>query len=145
MKRTSLFVGLLLLLTPCLLGQDVQRQPNPQVPEDALAPRQLIAWTRLQQPKPVPEPLPPPDKGVPQPDPQTTPPPHQNQEKTPTQTFTGKIVKDAGKYVLKAGGTIYQLDEQSSAMQYEDKDVRVVGALDTGTNTIRVVKIELIS
>lgn len=146
MRRTTLLVGLMLGLTPFLFGQEAQGQP-PQSPGDSLASQELIAWSRMQNPRPVPEPLPPPDKGVPQPEPQQKQPvPPAADEKTPTQTFTGKIVKDGNQYVLKAANhTTYQLDEQSGAKQYEGKDVRIIGTLDSGSNTIRVTKIELLS
>jgi len=146
-RRTSLLIGMLLAITPFLLAQEPQKQPNPRSPEDTLASEQLIAWSHLQNPKPVPEPLPPPDKGIPQPEPQQKQPvPPAVDEKMPTQTFTGKILKDGDRYVLKlANHVTYQLDEQSGAKQYEDKDVRVIGILDAGSNTIRVTKIELLS
>ena len=55
-------------------------------------------------------------------------------------------MKDGDKYVLKvAGGTTYQLSEQSGVKQYEDKDVKISGTLDPDSNTIRIVKIELLS
>jgi hypothetical protein len=145
-RKTSLIGGFLLGLTPCLFGQQAQIQPTPQYAEDILAARQLVAWTSVQKPRPVPQPLPPPDKGVPQADPQTPPPaPPQGDQQKPTQTFTGKIVKDGEKYVLKAGGTSYQLDDQNDAKQYQEKDVKIVGTIDPGSNTIHIVKIELIS
>jgi len=101
----------------------------------------------MQEPRPVPQPLPPPDKAVPQPDPQQkTEPNPPDQAPTQTQTFTGKIVKDADRFVLKvSSGTSYQLDSQSGASQYENRLVKVVGVLDSGSNTIRVTKIELLS
>lgn len=148
-RKTSLIIGgISLVAGPLLFGQEMQ-QPTPRFPEDLLASSaELIAWSYLQKPKPVPEPLPPPDKGVPQPDPQTQQPPAPQAPSQPvaTQTFTGKILKDGDKYVLKvSSSTTYQLDEQSGAKQYEDKDVKVVGTLDAGGNTIHVTKIELLS
>jgi hypothetical protein len=145
-RRTSLLAGLLLGLTPLLLGQELQNQAVPRFPGDVLT-SQLVAWTQMQKPKPVPEPLPPPDKGVPEPDRQTTPPARpQALQQTPAETFTGKIVKDGGKYVLKvSSNTTYQLEEQSSLEKYKDQDVRIVGTLDASGNTIRIVKIELVS
>src|SRR5262252_1498612 len=117
MKRKASVVGgiVLTVAAPLLFGQELQ-QPAPQTPEDLLASStDLIAWSYLQKPKPVPEPLPPPDKGVPQPDPQTQQPPAPQapSDQVTNQTFTGKIVKDGDKYVLKTSGTTtYQLDEQ---------------------------------
>lgn len=55
-------------------------------------------------------------------------------------------MKDSGKYVLKvASNSTYQLEGQGDVQQYENQDVKIVGTLDTGSNTIRVVKIELLS
>lgn len=148
-RKASLMGGLLLAAAaPLLFCQQPQNPPTPRFPEDLLASStDLIVWSYMQKPKPVPEPLPPPDKGVPQPDQQTAQPPApQAPQQTQSQTFTGKIVKDGDKYVLKvSSGTAYQLSDQSGLKQYEDKDVKVVGTLDAGTSTIRVEKIELLS
>jgi len=149
MNRTTNWVaGFLLAMTPLAFGQE--QQLTPQFPEDALVTRQLIAWSWLQKPQPAPQPLPPRDTPIPQPDQQgqqTKPPADPQNSQTPaTQTFTGKIVKDAGKYVLKvASNTTYQLNEQGDVKQYENQEVKVIGSLDASSNTIRVVKIELLS
>jgi hypothetical protein len=60
------------------------------------------------------------------------------------KTFTGKITKANGKYVLQeaSGGSSYQLDDQDNAKKYSGKSVLVTGTLDASTNTIRVQKIE---
>ena len=152
MYRTTNFLSGLILLavTPVVLAQEPQ-MAAPQVPEDALATEQLIAWSRLQKPQPAPQPLPPRDTPIPQPgqdqDQQAKPPADPQTQQSPTsQSFTGKIVKDGAKYVLKvAGNTTYQLDGQSDVQQYENQTVKVVGSLDAGSNTIRIVKIELLS
>lgn len=61
-----------------------------------------------------------------------------------SQTFTGKIAKAGGKYVLKDSATssTYTLDDQDRAKQYEGKTVKVTGKLDASSNTIRVAAIE---
>jgi Protein of unknown function (DUF5818) len=60
--------------------------------------------------------------------------------------FTGTIVKDRGKYVLKvASGTAYQLDDQQKARQYDGKEVKLVGTQDENQRSVNVVSIELIS
>ena len=152
MYRTTNFLAgfILLAVTPLAFAQEPQ-MAAPQVPEDALATEQLIAWSRLQKPQPAPQPLPPRDTPIPQPgqdqDQQAKPPADPQTQQSPTnQSFTGKIMKDGAKYVLKvAGNTTYQLDGQSDVQQYENQTVKVVGSLDAGSNTIRVVKIELLS
>jgi hypothetical protein len=145
-RKTSVFAGMLLGLAPLLLGQEVENGLAPRSAEDLLRSQQLVAWSWLQSPRPVPQPLPPPDKSTPQPDPQTQQPARpQTQQPMPSQNFTGKIVKTGEKFILKAGSTSYQLDDQNSAKRYEGKDVRIVGTLDAGGDTIHIAKIELVS
>ena len=140
----SMSVALLSALTLCAQEQGA----GSRVPEDAFSTRQLIAWSGLQKPQPAPQPLPPKDAPVPQPDqPQDQQPtpgdPHSQQ--TPTQSFTGKIVNDTGKYVLKVGTEVYGLDQQDGLDRYENQAVRVVGRMDANSRTIHIVKIDLIS
>jgi hypothetical protein len=61
-----------------------------------------------------------------------------------TKTFTGKIVKDGDKLVLTDadGKVTYQLDDQQKAKAFLNKSVKVTGALDASTGTIRVSGIE---
>jgi len=147
-RKTTIFGGIILTLSvPFVLGQD-QQQPTPNTPEDLLASStDLIAWSYMQEPKPVPQPLPAPDKGIPQPDAQPSQPPEpQAPAPVSNQVFTGRIVKDSGKFMLKVSDkTSYELDQQGSLDQFENKDVKVVGTLDPGGNTIHVSKIELLS
>ena len=144
-----MFAGILLVLAPFAFGQEPQDQTSPRFSQDLLASQQLIAWSWMQKPQPTPQPIPPPDKGIPQPDQQneqpSNPQQHQEAEQPQSQTFTGKIVKDGYRFVLKSSGATYQLSEQSNVKQFEDQDVKIVGTLDAGTNTIRVTKIELMS
>jgi len=148
-RTTNLLAGVVLVLASFAMAQDPQ-PAHPQTPEDAMQPRQLVAWSILQKPQPAPQPLPPPDTPIPQPgdDQQAKPPADPQSEHSPAaQSFAGKIVKDSGKYVLKvASNTMYQLEgEAGDLTQYENQNVKVVGTLDKGTNTIHVLKIELIS
>jgi hypothetical protein len=149
-RSTGMLAAFLVALAPFAVGQDSQTHGNAGFSDDTLPSRELIAWTWMQKPQPTPQPIPPPEKGVPQPDQQTEQPanPQQHQETSQpqSQTFTGKIVKDGDKYVLKsAGSTTYQLAQQSTVKQFEDQDVKIIGTLDAGSNTIRVTKIELLS
>ncbi len=63
------------------------------------------------------------------------------------QAFTGRIVKENGKVVLKdpVTKTSYQIDDVSKAKQFMGKQVKVTGKLDMNTNTIRVDTIEPMS
>jgi hypothetical protein len=154
MKReTRLLAALVFLLgtVPLMCAQDLRNQPSPVLPSDILGP-QLIAWSQSQKPEPVPQPLPPPDRPVQQPD-QTTdqqpaPPARPQMQPQPraAQTFTGTIVKDAGRYILKVSSTtLYQLDDQEKAKQYEGKQVKIEGTLDANGNDLHITSIELLS
>lgn len=144
-RATNLFAGFLVAITPLAFAQE----PQPQFPEDAMATRELIAWSRLQDPQPAPQPMPPRDNRIPQPDQQGQQPadPQAPPDQSPTtQSFTGKIIKDGNQYVLKVASNItYNLQTRENIEQYENKGVKVVGDLDKTTNTIRIVKIELLS
>ena len=146
-RTTTVFAGFLLALTPFAFGQESQQAP--QTPEDAFVMQQPVAWTRMQKPQPAPQPLPPQDTTVPEPDQQgkqPADPPTPSQQTPVNQSFTGKIVKDGDKYVLKvASNTSYELQDQGDVKQYENQNVRVTGKLDSVTNTILVAKIELLS
>jgi hypothetical protein len=68
---------------------------------------------------------------------------------TDTQTqdakaFTGRVVKEDGKVVLKDPVTknTYQLDDASKVKSYMGKQVKVSGKLDMNSNTIHVDSIE---
>ena len=121
MKRTSLILVAVfaMVMLPLAFGQT----PQPQDPNA--------------QPSAVPS--------------QETPNAQQPSNSTPTSsssaasdnhTFVGSIVKSSGKFMLQAGGTNYQLDDQTKAGKFEGKDVKVTGQLDNASNTIRVQAIE---
>jgi hypothetical protein len=140
-RRISLVSSLMFLSAtwPALLAQDVKSQPNPVLPSDILGP-QLIAWSQMQKLQPIPQPMPSPGR------------PSQAEQQPPqpdspaAQTFTGTIVKDGGRYILKASGTnVYELDDQEQAKQYEGKQVKVAGTLDAAGNRLHVTSIELLS
>jgi Protein of unknown function (DUF5818) len=149
-RRTSLLAALVFLWAtlPSALTQDLRSQPSPVLPADILGP-QLIAWSQLQKPQPVPQPLPPPDRPVQQ-QPDQQPAQSVNPPVAPqppaAQTFTGIIVKDGTRYVLKvSSNSVYQLDDQERAKQYEGKQVKIAGTLDATGNSLHITSIELVS
>jgi hypothetical protein len=151
MKReTRLLAALVFALGTVLLtsAQDSRTQPNPVLPPDILGP-QLIAWSQLQKPEPVPQPLPPPDRPVQQPDQHAEQQPAnpQAQPQPPAaQTFTGTIVKDGSRYILKVSSkNVYQLDDQEKVQPYEGKQVKIQGTLDANGNSLHITSIELLS
>ena len=146
----------------CLAGaafaQQSPAKPAPGQNEGILGP-QLIAWSELQKPQPVPqkpEPLPPPDGRAEPPQSsatqaqqdkpaQQTQPEPDNQQST-AESISGTVVKIGNKYVLETTDNLaYQLDDQDRAKQYENKHVKVMGTLDRTTGIIHVKSIELLS
>jgi hypothetical protein len=148
MKReTSLLAAWLFLpgFVSLMIAQGVPSQPSPVLPSDVLGP-QLIAWSQLQKPQPVPQPLPPPERPS-QTAQQAQPanPPAQPQPPA-AQTFTGTIVKDGSRYVLKvSSNSAYQLDDQEKAKQYEGKQVKISGTPDANGSSLHIISIELVS
>ncbi len=59
------------------------------------------------------------------------------------RSFEGKIQKSGDKLVLQdsAAATSYQLDDQDKAKPYEGKNVKVMGTVDSASNTLHVVDI----
>jgi len=110
--------GVLSAIASLMLAQDLQSHPSPVLPSNILGP-QLIVWSQLQKPQPL---------------------------QPAARMFTGTIVKDRGKYVLKvASGSAYQLDDQQKAGQYDGREVKLVGTMDENQHNVNVVSIELIS
>src|SRR5271169_4230919 len=77
-----------------------------------------------------------------QPDPASQPP-AMSQTTSGQQTFTGKVAKAGGKFVLKddASKASYVLDDQDKAKQFEGQAVQVTGTLDAQAKTIRISSI----
>ena len=146
-----------LLLCALSFGQN-PAQPIQQ-DEDNVVGRQLIAWSQMQKPQPIPQrptPIPPPDspsgqqpsapaRTQPQPDPKSQDaqmPSHSSQ----ASTITGTIVRSGDKYILQTKDkAVYELDDQEEAKKYEGKQVKITGTLDLETSIIHVSNIELLS
>lgn len=75
---------------------------------------------------------------------QQPPMPPEDQNMASVNTFSGKIVKSANKFVLAAADnrTTYQLDDQQKAQDFLNQSVKVTGSLDASTGTIRVRAID---
>lgn len=70
--------------------------------------------------------------------------PSQSQTQEQEKTFTGKVTKSNGRYVLEdqTMNSTYYLDDTKSAQKYEGKNVKITGTLDAANNTIHVEKIQ---
>jgi Protein of unknown function (DUF5818) len=141
--HTLLGLILLLAFAPLAFSQQGSAQPCPDVTPGTLG-CELVAWSHLQEPVPLPE-----SETKPAPPPEQQPgqsPNSQTQPQASRQRITGIIVRQGEKYVLKAGdNTTYQLDDQDRAGRYQDKQVMVVGRLDPDSNTFHIESIELAS
>jgi len=143
---TLLGFALLLLLKSTAFPQDSTPQPCPGVSSGTLG-CELVEWSRLQDPVPLPDSGERPAPRDQQRDPQPSQSPSVRAERQgPMRTFTGIVVSQGQKYVLKAGeSTTYQLDDQNLAKQYENRQVKVIGALDGDSNILCIRSIGLFS
>jgi Protein of unknown function (DUF5818) len=159
MKHWTMLVTIaLLLFSGVSLAQELVARPAPRTGDGILGP-QLIAWSEMQKPQPVPQrpqPVPVPDSNADkQEGPADTPrqqpaqdakAPAQEKQEPAAQTLNGTVIKLGNKYVLKTTDKqTYELDDQGRAREYEGKQVKIVGSLDRTTNVIHITSIELIS
>ena len=154
MKREMMLATLVLSIAlPTAMAQTSQKPNTPNTPNgpNGHAGTELIAWTQVQKPEPVPSPQPVPlREQQPAPRPETQPPnqpasEHQYdaQKEPATQAFSGTIMKAGDTYVLKtADNMTYQLDDQQRARKFEGKQVQVTGTLDTDSTMIKVQEIK---
>lgn len=138
-RALSLFTGTLLVVAPFLSGQEPHNQARPGSPEDTLSERQLIVWTWMQQPQPLPAA----DKINPSANQRPSRVVYPQEGK---QVFTGKIARGgAGIFLKTSNGDAFPLDWQDDARPYEGKDVRISGTLDPSDHSIHIVWIEILS
>jgi len=64
-----------------------------------------------------------------------------------TKAFTGMIVKDGSKLVLKdmSSNTAYKVDDEKKVKDYVGKMVKITGTLDASRNVIQIESIEIVS
>jgi hypothetical protein len=146
--------SLLLVAGVSFAQEQSPARPAPGQNEHILGP-QLIAWSEMQKPQPVPQqpqPLPAPDskanQTAPAPDSKSDSKaePEPDAQQSTAQSISGTIVKAGGKYVLEtADNMAYQLDDQDKASQYEGKHVKITGTLDRTTGILHVRTVELMS
>ncbi len=148
-------------LFPLLVVLGFAQQQSPAKPApgqgDHILGPQLIAWSEMQKPQPVPQQpqtIPAPDEKTdpPSPAPESKPEPKPSPQSEPdgeqstAQSVSGTIAKVGGKYVLETTDNLaYQLDDQEKAGQYEGKHVKITGSLDRATGIFYVKNIELTS
>jgi hypothetical protein len=164
MKRSIALIPFVLLAGLAFAQQDSPApDPAPGRNEQVVGP-QLIAWSEMQKPQPVPQqprplpqqprPLPPPDTQGDQssqapeskPDQQAEQQPEPETQQSASQSVSGTVSKVGGKYVLQTSDNLsYQLDDQEKAKAYDGKHVKVTGTLDRATGILHIKTIELMS
>jgi hypothetical protein len=146
MKPFLLRLSLATVIALCMtaLGANAQ-QPNSQDPSATAPPQQQSPSANSSGQEPTARPQQ-----------ETNEPaanPSQNEPRMPAagtdaqtqdaKAFTGRIVKENGKVVLKdpVTKTSYQLDDVSKVKPYMGKEVKVTGKLDMNSNTIHIESI----
>jgi hypothetical protein len=153
--RSTLLAITIFAASALVSAQLLSVNPAPGQSDGIIGP-QLIAWSAMQKPQPVPQqpqPIPGPDQAQPSsqnPQPKSQPDqaqqPEPETQQTSAQGVNGVISKVGGKYVLETDDSVsYQLDTQANAAQYVGKHVKVTGVRDRKTGIIRVRSIELLS
>jgi len=153
-KETSLFATLALAatLTPFTFAQQPDQAPSSSPsatqPQEQTPSSSPTSDPSMQQPQsqPTSDPSMQQQPSSPSPDsaspstasPSTSTGPDSSQT---VSSYTGQVVKAGGKYVLKANGMNYQLDDQDKAKQFNGQTVKVNGDLDKSTSTIHVTDI----
>ena len=141
MRRTSIYVAGVLVFSSVfsqnVLAQNAGPQRAPAVPSTTPGP-QLVAWSELQKPQPIPHfvvPVPPDSPVSSQ---------HRVDAQPPLiQVLSGTIVKDGETYLLQvSAANVHPIDDQEQARPYEGKRVAIAGILDPGTNSLQVSSIE---
>jgi Protein of unknown function (DUF5818) len=139
-----LIAGGVLIFSQLVYAQATHPAP-PAVPAEMLGPP-LVAWSVLQQPRPVPQPLPPPDNRPDDSPSQAGQTADSQSQQRSEQTFTGTIARDSGKYVLKVSGNVaYEIEDQEKARPFTGKQVKITGTLDSTSNVLHIDRIDLIS
>jgi hypothetical protein len=126
-----------------IVAQNMDRGSGAPVPPASAIGPQLVAWSQMQTPHAVPQPMP-----QEQPDPQKPVPanPQAEQPQPASESFTGTIVKAGGNYVLKSSDKmVYEIDDQDRAKAYEGKRVKISGSVYAKTNLLHISTIDLLS
>ncbi|MBZ5681996.1 MAG: hypothetical protein LAO24_18000 [Acidobacteriia bacterium] len=135
--RLSLAAALILGVT-VLGGIANAQEPSSQDPATATPPQQQSPAAQDQQaPTATPQESP---TSQQQQDEPRMPAASKEAQSQDAQAFTGRIVKENGKVVLKDPVTknSYQIDDTAKVKPYMGKEVKVTGKLDMSSNTIHV-------
>lgn len=118
-------------------GSALQAQNTPSTPPDQQAQQPSSPDTQTPSSQQSPDTAPPPSSRTPESGAQGSS--ADSGAAAGTQTFSGTVVKQGDKYVLKDdSGKTYDIDHQDEVKKFDGKRVRVQGTLDPSTNKIMV-------
>jgi hypothetical protein len=127
------------------------RQPCPDVTSETMG-CELIAWSRLQEPTPLPDATSPPDGQPKEKEKGRLEKRVEGQEsdlnpqRQSSQTVTGVIVRNEEMYCLKVNADLtLVLDDQEVAQRYQGKRVNIKGLVDLELKTLRIESIGAVS
>jgi hypothetical protein len=151
-RPVSMLAGSLFWLATATLAfpQDqAGHQPCPDVTSETIG-CELIAWSRLQEPIPLPDATSPPDRQAYQKDGLEKrakgQEPDVKGQRQSSQTVTGVIVQNDAMYCLKVNADLtLVLDDQEVAQRYQGKRVNIKGVVDIELRALRIESIQAIS
>ena len=150
MKQFFLRLSVATAIALCVTAMGVSaQQPSSQDPAATAPPQQQSASASSSPQEPTARPQQEPNEPAAN--------PSQNEPQMPAagtdaqtqdaKAFTGRIVKENGKVILKdpVTKTSYQIDDVSKVRPYMGKEVKVTGRLDMNSNTIHIESIAPLS
>jgi hypothetical protein len=133
---SALAVSVFWLATATLSWSQSQpdREPCPDVTADTLG-CELIAWSGLQRPVPLPDAAYPSDRQA-----------KEQADEESRQTIPGVITKSAGQYCLRVSSEVaFVLDQQNIGESYEGRRVTITGIIDARTKRLHIESVAPIS
>jgi len=124
----------------------LDQQPCPD--EDSVG-CELIAWSQLQEPAPLPDAASPPDRPRDQDRTESSSEARSTgsevrQNHSP-QTVQGVVIKDQGQYCVRVSEGDLVLDDQKIAQRHEGERVRIEGVVDRDKRTLHIDSITPVS
>jgi hypothetical protein len=136
-KQALTILGFWLTSAAFLFSQN-QLGQRPCPDEDGVG-CELIAWSQLQEPVPLPEASSPPDRPGDKEGAASSELQAEARGPQSPQTVLGVIVKNQGRYCLRVnGGLDLVMDDQRIAQRHESERVRIEGVVDKARKTLRV-------
>lgn len=138
----------MVMATPLFSQNQVDQQPCPEVAEDAVG-CEPIAWSRLQEPVPLPDAASPPDRPGAKEGPGASSETQSSDfegHRQRVQTIVGVIIRNQEWYLLRVSAAVtLALEGPQVARHHEGERVRIKGVVDHEKRSIHVESITPIS